>query len=82
MGKQPAGDILPDRGIPEEGRKGGHAGEAVDLHTGIRDECRYPGGFHPDMQEAEEPVGHAVLVRIDRIKPVGRGGMGLVPAVS
>lgn len=38
------------------------------------------GRFPPDMQEAEEPVGHAVLVRIDRIKPVGRGGMGLVPA--
>lgn len=80
MGKQPAGDILLDRGIPEEGRKGGHAGEAVDLHTGIRDECRYPGGFHPDMQEAEELVGHAVLARMDRVKLVGRGGMGLVPA--
>ena len=64
MGKQPVCDILLDRGIPEERRKGGHAGEAVDLHTAIRDECRYPGGFHPDMQEAEELVGHAVLTRM------------------
>ena len=36
MGQQHAGDILFDGGIPIKGRKVGHAGEAVDLHTGVR----------------------------------------------
>lgn len=80
MGQQHAGDILFDGGIPKKGRKAGHAGEAVDLHTGVRYECRYPGGFHPDMQEAEELAGHALPVRVDRIKLVGGVGMGLLPA--
>ena len=38
MGQQHAGDILFDGGIPIKGRKVGHTGEAVDLHTGVRDE--------------------------------------------
>ena len=80
MGQQHAGDILFDGGIPKKGRKAGHAGEAVDLHTGVRYECRYPGGLHPDMQEAEELAGHVLPVRVDRIKLVGGVGMGLLPA--
>ena len=38
------------------------------------------GRLHPDMQEAEELVGHALPVRVDRIKLVGGVGMGLLPA--
>ena len=59
MGQQFACDVFLHGDVPGYGRDIGHTGEAVDLQAGIGDESRYSGGLHPDMQQAEELVGHA-----------------------